>query len=641
MTTIQGRIPVLLRRLLMVAVVVGFLALAGTLTASAEPAPDPPRPPQDCRGETNPGWADLTDCASKKPQPGQPQPQQPGRSGGSSAPVPGPASRVGSSAPAAPARPAGPPRPSLSAGVRPTTAPQEWAAESGSAVEQIGDEVARRAKSRDRMVEWRKALAGPYAVTLAIGWFLLAVVMVVNIARASYGGSRAEAREVLHRVLPKFIMYGPLSVLLPGLAAYLLDLGQNLTDTALAASGNEFASLIQTLGSRFSRAPLRDGAAVVVGTATGWSALLFLIAAVLLIVTLVSWLLQDWVAPMSMYLLTLMIPIVLALATQPRQQQRLLRLLGAILGTMLTPFITRFMFWATLPLISAELSDTNTELTLSVFKVIALLAVCTSAPLVLSYVMPHLLEGAGNIQAGQGLIGGLGQAGKPLMDAGQQLSKQIRAGMQTGPGTPAAAQRASVLSKAGYGSAKAAAAGGGKTAAAGAAGGGAAAALGPLAAVAAAGVAVGQAVVGSARSAAAQSLAASGGGHASDPTTEFPIPQPSSDTETNEAAAAKTDPAQASTTPTPTADNERRAIVSRALFKSLPPPSKPPTPKSPTPTPKPPTPVSKPALPVPKPALPAPRLELLPPSKPRLALPPGPSATNTTRPPTPPSKRDT
>ena len=71
MTTIQGRIPVLLRRLLMVAVVVGFLALAGTLTASAEPVPDPPPPPQDCIGKTNPGWADLTDCASKKPQPGQ------------------------------------------------------------------------------------------------------------------------------------------------------------------------------------------------------------------------------------------------------------------------------------------------------------------------------------------------------------------------------------------------------------------------------------------------------------------------------------------------------------------------------------------------------------------------------------------
>lgn len=71
MTTIQGRIPVLLRRLLMVVSMVVFLALAGTLTASAEPVPDPPRPPQDCIGKTNPGWADLTDCASKKPQPGQ------------------------------------------------------------------------------------------------------------------------------------------------------------------------------------------------------------------------------------------------------------------------------------------------------------------------------------------------------------------------------------------------------------------------------------------------------------------------------------------------------------------------------------------------------------------------------------------
>ena len=71
MTTIQGRIPMLLRRWLLVVSMVVFLALAGTLTASAEPVPDPPRPPQDCIGKTNPGWADLTDCASKKPQPGQ------------------------------------------------------------------------------------------------------------------------------------------------------------------------------------------------------------------------------------------------------------------------------------------------------------------------------------------------------------------------------------------------------------------------------------------------------------------------------------------------------------------------------------------------------------------------------------------
>ena len=71
MTTIQGRIPMLLHRWLLVVSMVVFLALAGTLTASAEPAPDPPRPPQHCIGKTNPGWADLTDCASKKPQPGQ------------------------------------------------------------------------------------------------------------------------------------------------------------------------------------------------------------------------------------------------------------------------------------------------------------------------------------------------------------------------------------------------------------------------------------------------------------------------------------------------------------------------------------------------------------------------------------------
>ena len=479
----------MIRRQFLIAMAVVLLVLTSTITASAEPEPTPP--PLGCNGKKNPRWSDDGTCASTSPQPTT--------TGASHSPS-APAGSATSARPSATQPPAAQP----SAAQRPTTAPEEWAAESGKTVAKIGDEVARRAKSRDRMAGWREALTGPYAVTLAIGWFLLAVVMVVNIARASYGGSRAEQRELLHRVLPKFIMYGPLSVLLPGLAAYLLDLGQNLTDTALAASGNEFASLIQTLGSRFSRAPLRDGAAVVVGTATGWSALLFLIAAVLLIVTLVSWLLQDWVAPMSMYLLTLMIPIVLALATQPRQQQRLLRLLGAILGAMLTPFITRFMFWATLPLISSELGDTGTNLPLSMFKVIALLAVCTSAPLALWYVMPHLLEGAGAIGNGPGSMGGLTDAGRKPLDAGQQLSQQIRSASQTAVGSPATTQRATILAKLG--------AGGGST-------GSAAALLSSTAPIATSDAAINQTtMVDSARSTAVQSVAASGGrAHGQDP----------------------------------------------------------------------------------------------------------------------------
>ena len=473
----------MIRRQFLIAMAVVLLVLTSTITASAEPEPTPP--PLGCNGKKNPRWSDDGTCASTSPQPTT--------TGASHSPS-APAGSATSARPSATQPPAAQP----SAAQRPTTAPEEWAAESGKTVAKIGDEVARRAKSRDRMAGWREALTGPYAVTLAIGWFLLAVVMVVNIARASYGGSRAEQRELLHRVLPKFIMYGPLSVLLPGLAAYLLDIGQNLTDTALAASGNEFSSLLKSLGSRFGN-PTGE-----LWASSEWSALLFLIAAVLLIVTLVSWLLQDWVAPMSMYLLTLMIPIVLALATQPRQQQRLLRLLGAILGTMLTPFITRFMFWATLPLISSELGDTGTNLPLSMFKVIALLAVCTSAPLALWYAMPHLLEGAGAIGNGPGSMGGLTDAGRKPLDAGQQLSQQIRSASQTAVGSPATTQRATILAKLG--------AGGGST-------GSAAALLSSTAPIATSDAAINQTtMVDSARSTAVQSVAASGGrAHGQDP----------------------------------------------------------------------------------------------------------------------------
>ncbi|MDO5287109.1 MAG: hypothetical protein Q4G45_09880 [Actinomycetia bacterium] len=371
----------------------------------------------------------------------------------------------------------------------------------------LADEVAAQSKVPDDPDYWIKALLPGYRVTLAVGTFVLIVVTIKNLVMLAGSRSPAERHDLLHSLTGRVVLYPVMAVAAPAVVATLVRLGDELVAAATTASGSGLSELMTSLGGKFF------GFAASSATTLGLPGFLVLVAAVLLIVTLIAWLVQAWVAPMAMLILTLMVPVVLALSAQPRHRERLLRLMGGLLGAMLTPFITRFVFWATMPLISAEL-DQSAEATLGLFKVVVLLGVCTSSPLVLSHVMPHLVPGAGGVQGGPGPVSMLAQGAQAGLDSAQQLVRQAARGSQTAVGTPAASARAASLGQG--------AAAKGASAGAGAAG----AALGAAAAVVTAGVIVGQGIVNAGRSAASQSLAASGGGQSSDTAAPVHLPQP-------------------------------------------------------------------------------------------------------------------
>jgi len=360
-----------------------------------------------------------------------------------------------------------------------------------------------------------------YPITFGVGLVVLAFVLLLNFARAARAGAgRPEDRAQLMAAGWRLALYAPMVMLLPGLVAGLMVMLQQLGDVALASSAAKLPDFFAALGRAYMNNPLD---AVVSG---GLHAFLLLVSAVLLVICLLMWLIQDWVAGLAVLLLVLAAPVVLALAAQPKAQHRLGRFIGVLAGAMLTPFVTRFAFYALGPVLVDAINSESVP-TLGIFKFVIFLAVATSAPILLSMLMPHLIDGAGSVAAGVGAGVMLGQAGQHGMDAAQRLVQRYGSGSSSSAG--AASKGASA---AGGG----AAAGGGGAAAGGAAasGGGAAASAGggallgavaaPLAVVAA-GVAVGQAITNAGRGQMAQTMAASGAGHTSDQTSGSHVPQ--------------------------------------------------------------------------------------------------------------------
>ena len=356
-----------------------------------------------------------------------------------------------------------------------------------------------------------------------------------------------EERALLQGATWKMVLYAPLMMVVPGTVMWLMVLLQQLGDQAWTSSTVNFSTFLTRLGEAFGKNPLD----VIINR--DMNVFLLIIAAVLLLICLLLWLIQGWVAQLAVLALVLLVPVVFALAAQPKQQHRISRLVGVLAGAMLTPFISRFMFWALGPAIADAITSEVTP-TIGVFKFVVFMAVVTSAPLLLSMVMPHLIDGAGSVAGGMGAGMLLGQAGQHVMDAGQRLvQKYGKSGTQAASSTASSSSGAAAASS----GAGAGAAGGG----AAAGGGGAAAGLGVLAApllLAAAGVAAGQALTNTARGQTAGVLAASGGGHTNDQQGGVHVPQlrdqgrPPADRTGRDTSAGQQQP-KTSSTPTPPA----------------------------------------------------------------------------------------
>ena len=370
-----------------------------------------------------------------------------------------------------------------------------------------------------------------YAFTWAIGMVILAIALMVSVARAARTTpqSRAEATIQAQKVL----LYYPGMMMIPAVVKLAVDTAMGVAEGITAQSGASFSGFLDSFGSVMTQDPL----SLVTGVLGGGVAALLLLLPTLLF--MLMWLVMDIAAQFGAQLLMILLPITFALGMFPNAFKRWSgRATGFLLGCILTPVVTRFVFWVMWSIAGDMLQNVSQNIFHALLIIFVVITIGTSAPIGLAYVMPMVLDRSSGVYGGGG-----GSSVRP----GQELVDKITNGVQqrfTGSGggnsildkgTADEAGSTAVAQAKGAGSAGGATAGstaGGATAGGGSAAGGAAggAAAGGIAAAGALGV-LGAAVLaaqqgGEALGAAAKNTASmqlqAGGGHTNDTSTGAP-----------------------------------------------------------------------------------------------------------------------
>ena len=385
------------------------------------------------------------------------------------------------------------------AGASPTSNAEDWTKSMGEGMPQATKLIADRL---DRKSNMGTGFFTAYSITFAIGCVIFAAMLLLQLSRASHQSPRSRAD--LLDAFPKFALWAPLVSIAPAIIVWLWnDVAQPLAATSTQQAGSAFKSFLGSVGTRFLTDPLwflNAGVAVIMG--------FFMLLATLLM--MVTWWIQDQVAEIGLYLLTLLIPIASALSLNPKWNRMLSRIIGVVLGCMLTPVVTRFSFWVMWLMMGDKVAQTS-DFMLTMLKLLIILSVSCSSPIVLSYFMPHILPNGGATYGGQG--GSSSMHARDALANGGDALRRMTSGMKQKGAAEAGAKVAGATA------AKGAAARGGIAALGGPAG------IAALAAAKAVGSAA-KAVESAARSGAAQQLAAGGGGHTSDTGSNITAPLP-------------------------------------------------------------------------------------------------------------------
>lgn len=424
---------------------------------------------------------------------------------------------------------------------QPSTAAEEWGGEAAES----SAELARAAADRyGRTATPQEGLVQPFALTFAIGLVIFAVVLMMTFARGSRAGRSPQARQELADALPRLMVYVPLMLAAPGAVMMVSNFTRQLGDAFALQSGASFGSFLIQMADGFSE----FGVLELLG-----KAFLALLLTIMFIISLVVWMVEDLVAEYALWLLTALVPIAAALSLWPSNRRMLWRIIGVVIGCALVPAVTRFAFWAMFQMLGDVLADGMSIMAL--LQSIVVVALATSMPVVLGYVMPAVMPNGA--AASDGVAGNWKShartAGAGAQDGVQRLTSRFRGGSNeaataegglppraSAGGQGASAGRAAAARPAAAGARGAAAGGGAATgggAAAGGAGAGGAAAGGGAAAAGPVGVAVAGALVaakvaksgwdtikGASRESALRMNTASGGGYGTDPDTSSPLP---------------------------------------------------------------------------------------------------------------------
>ena len=486
---------------MLVALVLALLSPATTSWAIESPT--------DPCARTGPNTMALVDCEPTTPKP-------------SNAPVmPAPqptATKQPASKPTAETKPAasgspsagasGTPDPSASpkaaAGSEPSTPAEQWASDGGKAMPDLLSQVSDRL---DRKSHMGTEFFTIYSVTFAIGVVIFAIMMGLQISRAAHESPRARAE--LLEALPKYVVWAPLVSIAPAVVVWLWnDVAQPMATISMKQSLSGMKAFLSALGKQFLADPLwflDAGGTVLVG-------FLLIIASVLAVI---AWIIEDMVAEWGIYVLTILIPITSALALNSKWSRMMTRITGVIIGCLLTPVVTRILFWI-MWLMMADKMNGEGVFFMKMINLVVIMALSCSTPIVLSYVLPNVLPTGSTTYGGQG--GSSSGHVQDMMNHGQDALSRLNNGFKKSGAQEASSRAAGSRAAQGL-----AARGAGAEAAAGALGGPVGLALAAGAAAVASGV---KALENAAKSSGAQQLAAGGGGHTSDASSNMTAPAP-------------------------------------------------------------------------------------------------------------------
>lgn len=319
--------------------------------------------------------------------------------------------------------------PSTAAGVQPTssstpsTAAEEWASEAAKEVPPLLKTVEDRYRTTPNM---RTGFVTAYSFMFGIGIIIFCFMLVMQVGRASR--ESPEARAEFMQSLPKFVLYVPVMSLVPAFVYWIY--GQ-IASPMITAMGEQSWPAATGFISQFTDAVMKDPLALVGMVGGPIIAILVFLG---MIVVLVLWLIEHMVAEFGVYLLTVLIPVAAALSLNPRWYKMLGRVGGVIIGCMLVPVITRFGLWVMWLAMGDKMADSSENLLVRLLWLGVVFGLATSAPMLLSYISPHVLPQGGTTSAGGG--GSARGAAHGAMSSGQDAISRLTNTLKSSKSSP-------------------------------------------------------------------------------------------------------------------------------------------------------------------------------------------------------------
>lgn len=306
------------------------------------------------------------------------------------------------------------------AGFNPKNMIEEWAKTIGESSMSLLKQMQKIMLTSSKPNLANKWFNAEYLVMLGLGMILAAFALVRATAAMAHGGPEAVllARSVFNATALYIPIVACVPLVIDTLVQIVYALAQFFGGKASATSGGAITAYLTTLGD-----PKFDAGHSLVGGVMS----LLVIAGATFLGALVG-LFELMVASLGVYLLSLLLPPLIALGVYPPWRTKAWGVGGALLGVMFVPpvlFVAYWTVWGAFDEFAGkDLGDMESLGTLAFVCVATLAAVL--APLVVGYLLAHVVPD-GNHGGHTRLVGGTGIAAAGAARTGARMSRMATA----------------------------------------------------------------------------------------------------------------------------------------------------------------------------------------------------------------------